>query len=123
MSYSLEQAKPHKRIFLLKLKGIDKIETAEQLIGHELSMPMNNLEPLSDDEYYHLDIVGFDVFDTKDNYLGKVTDVWLKEGGDLYVIEGIEKEHLVPATKEIIDEVDLPNRRMVVDLPDGLLDL
>jgi len=121
--YSLEQAKPHKRILLLKLKGIDKIETAEQLIGHELSMPMNILEPLGDDEYYHLDIVGFDVFDTKDNYLGKVTDVWLKEGGDLYVIEGIEKEHLVPATKEIIDEVDLPNRRMVVDLPDGLLDL
>ena len=123
MRYSLEQAKPHKRILLLKLKGIDKIETAEQLIGHELSMPMNILEPLGDDEYYHLDIVGFDVFDTKDNYLGKVTDVWLKEGGDLYVIEGIEKEHLVPATKEIIDEVDLPNRRMVVDLPDGLLDL
>jgi 16S rRNA processing protein RimM len=122
-SYTLDQAKPHKRIVLLKLKGVDRIEAAEQLVGHELSVPEDALRPLGDDEYYYLDVIGFDVYDTKTNYLGKVTRVWLKEGGDLYVVGGTKKQHLIPATKEIVEEVDLSNQRIIVDLPDGLLDL
>ena len=123
VSYTLDQAKRHKRILLLKLKGIDKIDTAEQLVGHELSVPLDVLGVLSDGEYYYLDVVGFDVFDNRENYLGKVADVWLKEGGDLYVVKGTQKEHLIPTTREIIERVDLPNQRVIVDIPDGLLDL
>jgi len=122
-SYTLDQAKPHKRIVLLKLKGFDRIEVAEQLVGHECSVPEDALKPLGDDEYYCHDVIGFDVFDTKANYLGKVARIWLKEGGDLFVVGGTKKEHLIPSTKEIIEEVDLSNQRIIVDIPDGLLDL
>lgn len=122
-TYTLGQAKPHKRIVLLKLKGVDRIEAAEQLVGHECSVPEDALRPLGDDEYYYHDVIGFDVFDTETNYLGKVARVWLKEGGDLYVVDGTKKEYLIPSTKEIIEEVDLSNQRIIVDLPDGLLDL
>ena len=48
---------------------------------------------------------------------------WFKEGGDLYVVEGEEKEHLIPATREFIEKVDIPNQRIIVDLPVGLLAL
>lgn len=123
VSYTLDEAKPHKRILLLKLRGIDQIDAAEQLVGHELSIPVDVLGTLSDSEYYYLDVVGFDVFDTKENYLGKVIDVWLKEGGDLYVVEGTDKEHLIPTTREIIEKVDFPNQQVIVDLPEGLLDI
>lgn len=121
--YTLDQAKPHKQIFLLKLNGIDEINSAEQLRGRELSVPIDVLGPLKLDEYYYLEVVGFEVFDTKENYIGKIADVWFKEGGDLYVVEGAQKEQLIPATREFIETVDLPNQRIIVDLPEGLLDL
>jgi ribosomal 30S subunit maturation factor RimM len=41
----------------------------------------------------------------------------------LYVVAGADKEHLIPAVKEIIAEVDLSAGRVIVDLPAGLLDL
>jgi len=122
-SYTLDQAKPHKRIVLVKLAGVDNIDSAERLVGAEVAVPMAALTPLAHDEYYYVDVVGFDVFDTNENYLGKITSVLLKDGGDLYVVGSTNKEHLIPATREIIDTVDLPNQRMIVDLPDGLLDL
>ena len=43
--------------------------------------------------------------------------------GDIYVIQGATKEHLIPAVKEFIEEVDFTANRMVVNPPDGLLDL
>jgi 16S rRNA processing protein RimM len=122
-SYAVDRAKRHKRIFLLKLKGVDHISAAETLIGYDALVLENTLEPLGDHEYYYLDVIGFDVFDTESNHVGKVTRIWFKEGGDLYVVAGKSKEHLIPTTKEIIERVDLPNRCIIVDLPAGLLDL
>lgn len=121
--YTLEQAKRHKRIFLVKLHGVDEIAAAEQLVGAEVCLCENELAPLGADEYYYCDVLGFDVFDTKSKHLGKIVRIWCKEGGDLYVVAGPSKEHLIPAAREMVEAVDLEQRRMTVDLPDGLLEL
>lgn len=122
-SYTVEQAKRHKRLFLIKLQGVDQIAAAEELVGSEVYLPENALTPLREHEYYYRDVLGFDVFDTKSNHLGKIARIWFKAGGDLYVVAGPDKEHLIPATREMIEAVDLEQRRITVDLPDGLLEL
>ena len=66
---------------------------------------------------------GFDVFDSLDRWLGKVAHIWAKAGGDLYVVRGANKEYLIPAVAEIVDKVDLIQRKIVIDPPPGLLDL
>jgi 16S rRNA processing protein RimM len=52
-----------------------------------------------------------------------VTRIWSTAGGELYVVQGPEREHLIPAVKEIIERVDLEAGKMVIDAPPGLLDL
>ena len=56
-------------------------------------------------------------------WVGILTRIWFKEGGDLYVVTGTNKEHLIPAVKEIIEKIDLPGGKIIINPPAGLLEL
>ncbi len=119
----LQAVKPHKRHFLLHIRGIDGINEAEQWVGSILSVAEEALQPLGPGEYYYYQMVGLDVYDTQGEWIGIITRIWSKEGGDLYVVTGAHKEYLIPAAKEIIEKVDLPGGKMIINPPTGLLDL
>ena len=110
-------------MLLLKLKGLENIEQAEPWVGSTLSVAEDTLQPLEPGEYYHYQAVGLDVFDTEGKWIGKVTRIWSKEGGDLYVVAGASKEYLIPAVKEVIEKIDLPGGKIIINPPPGLLDL
>jgi 16S rRNA processing protein RimM len=92
-SHRIESSKPHKKQFLVKLRAIDHIDSAQPLIGATLLIDESALAAL----------------DTA--------------GGELFVVQGPEKEHLIPAVKEIVEKVDFDAKKMVINPPDGLLDL
>jgi 16S rRNA processing protein RimM len=119
----LEKCRPLKRHFLVKLQGTDEIDTAKRFVHSVLSVEEDSLQSLGPGEYYYYQVVGLDVYDTSGSRIGKVTRIWLKEGGDLYVVIGAAKEYLIPANKEVIEQIDLAAGKMVIDPPDGLLDL
>jgi len=119
----LRQSRAFKKLFLVKLQGTDEIGAAEKWVGSVLSIEEKELQPLRAGEYYHYQVFGFDVFDTQGQWIGKITQIWSKEGGDLYVVTGPSKEHLIPATKEIVEKIDFPASRMIINPPAGLLDL
>lgn len=123
LARELEAARPWKRDFLVKLRGIDDIAAAERLVGCRVEVAEEELEPLRPGEYYYHQIIGCDVFDSGGRWLGRITRLWSKPGGDLYVVSGSEKEWLVPAAKEFLARVDLASRRVIVELPEGLLEL
>ena len=52
-----------------------------------------------------------------------IARTWSTPGGELYVVSGDSKEHLIPAVKEIIEKVDFVTGKMVINPPEGLLDL
>ena len=81
------------------------------------------LQPLEPGEYYYYQVLGLDVFNTQGEWLGTLTRIWSKKGGDLYVVQGTAKEYLIPAVKEIIEQIDLRGRKIIVNPPPGLLDL
>jgi 16S rRNA processing protein RimM len=115
--------KPHKNQLLIRLEGIDGINEAEKWIGSIVSVAEANLPALSADEYYFYQVVGLDVFDTQGNHIGKITRLTSTPGGDLYVVEGEGKEHWIPATKEIIEKIDFDSGKVIINPPEGLLDL
>lgn len=119
----VEQAKPHHGFVLVKLRGIDDMDAARNLVGHRLSVPAERLAPLGPSEYYYAEVVGFEVRDPIGGRVGTVTRIWTKQGGDLMVVAGAEREHLVPAIREVIRHIDFVERTIVIDPPDGLLDL
>ena len=119
----LQAVKPHKNQLLIRLEGVDGINAAQKWIGSIVSVAEMNLPALSADEYYYYQVVGLEVYDTQGNRIGKITRLWSTSGGDLYVVEGDTKEHLIPVTKEIIEKIDLTAGKMIINPPEGLLEL
>ena len=76
--------------------------------------------PLEEGEYYTFDIIGLEVFDLEGESLGFVTEVLKTGSNDVYVVsrKGQAKQILVPALKAVVKEINVPEGRMVVDLPE-----
>lgn len=103
---------------IVKLRGIETRNDAEVLRGAELTVP----EParLEEGVYYVHDIIGLPVFDAAGEELGTLEDVMSTGSADVYVVRGERGELLLPALDDVIKEVDLEHRRMVVDVPEGI---
>lgn len=121
--HELESSKPHGRQYLIKLSGINGIEEAKNWVGFDLCVDEDALQPLQPGEYYHFQAIGLEVLDLQGERIGVITQTWSTPGGELYVVQGAEKEHLIPAVKEIIEKVDLASGKMIINPPAGLLDL
>jgi len=121
--HEIEKSRPYKSQFLVKLSGVDRIDDAEPWVGSILYVAERDLDSLPSGEYYHYQVIGLEVFDTKGERIGVVARTWSTPGGELYVVNGAFKEHLIPAVKEIIEKVDFAAGKMVINPPKGLLDL
>ena len=121
----------HKDRVIVKFEGCDTRTAAEQLAGGLLLIAESDALPLEEGEFYEYQIVGSDVFvkredalEEGDYLLGRVTRLMRTGGTDLLVIEGHDgREYLVPFVDDICPEVDVSAGRIVVDPPEGLLDL
>jgi len=108
---------------VLKLSGYDDVETAKELVGFEFAVPESERVPLPADHYYDWELEGCTV-KVGDDTIGKVNSV-LKTGGAeiLIVTDNSGKELLIPLVDSIVVEVDPERKTIVVDPPEGLLDL
>jgi 16S rRNA processing protein RimM len=105
---------------ILRLKGIDRIEEAEPLVGKELFAEKGILPELGKGEYYWLDLLGMTVETEKGNKIGRVKEILPTGANDVFVIDGKRGELLLPATEEVIQEVDLEKRVIKVVRIEGL---
>ncbi len=114
----------HREILLLTIEGIESREAAEALRDTELHVPIADLPELDDpDVFYDHQLVGLDARLSDGTALGEVTAV-RHEGADLLVVRRPDRgQLLVPFVAAIVPTVDLAGGFVVVDPPEGLLDL
>ena len=112
------------QVLLLLIDGVDSREAAEELRNTELHVPLADLPALEDpDVYYDHQLVGLTARLPDGTELGTVGAV-RHEGADLLVVRRVEGgELLVPFVTAIVPTVDVPGGVVVVDPPEGLLDL
>jgi len=105
-----------------RLSGVVSREDAEALRGLRLMADRDRLPPLPDDEFYHADLIGLDVFDSGGGALGRVRAVLNHGAGDLLeiVAPGRSDTLLLPFTRAVVPLVDLSARRIVVDPPEEI---
>jgi 16S rRNA processing protein RimM len=108
--------------FTARLSGVQTKEQADALRGVRLFTQRTRLPSLPDDEYYHADLIGLDVYDTGGTLLGKVKDVHNHGASDLLELHGpgLKDTVLLPFTLDAVPTVDLATGRIVADPPDGL---
>ena len=116
----------HREVLLLSIEGVDSREQAEELRDTQLVVPVAELPALEDpDDFYDHQLVGLAVRLTDDSVIGEVTAV-RHEGSDLLVVRRPEAEAaelLVPFVSAIVPTVDVAGGFVVVDPPEGLLEL
>ena len=105
------------RLVLAKLAGIETREQAAELIGNKIYIWPEQLPELDhdQDEYYWSDLIGMQVESTKSEVFGQVDDMLETGANDVMVVKG-DRERLIPfVMDEVVTEVNLANRRIIVD--------
>jgi len=107
---------------ILRLRGIDSIAEAEALVGLELRLRSGDVLPPRAGAFYTFQLKGCDVYD-KDEYIGGVTDVLDTGGVEILKIELDGEETLIPFAQSYLRKINVPGRRIDMDLPEGLRDI
>ena len=109
---------------VLKLKGYDSIEDSAGLVGFDFGVPEATRVALPEGFYFDWELEGCLVKTVEEIPIGKVTGI-LRTGGVslLSVSEGAEREILIPMAESIVVQIDIEKRQIVIDPPEGLLEL
>ena len=118
----IEGVSYQKEMVLLKLKGIDDMTEAEKYKGAYLKIDRKDAKKLPKDTYFIADLIGLEVYTDNNKLLGKLDDIFKTNANDVYVVKNKEgKQILLPATKEVIKQIDLENEKIIVHLTVGLM--
>jgi 16S rRNA processing protein RimM len=102
--------------------GYDTPEKAKTLNGWLIKVPEEEAVPLPEGSYYWFELIGMEVVSESGEKLGTIVEVFETGSNDVYVMKRGKKEVYIPATKEVIRQVDRKAKRMVVRLMDGLME-
>ncbi len=115
----VKYAKVHKNMLIVKLEGINSAEEANKLRDKDLYIPKEEIN--EEDTFYIEDLIGLDVYDINENLLGVITYVFNTGANDVYEIEKKDKQKFyLPAIKQVIKKVDIKNKKMYVEMMEGL---
>ncbi len=106
---------------VLKFDAIDRIEDAERFRNADICVNESEVVDLESDEYFDWQLEGCRVETVESETIGIVTSVMRTGATEILVVAG-EKEFLIPFAEAICTEVDIENKRIVIDPPDGLLE-
>ncbi|MBI4496485.1 MAG: 16S rRNA processing protein RimM [Chloroflexi bacterium] len=118
----IEASRAQKGQVILKLSGVARAEEAEALRGEVLEVPIAEVPALSEDWYYHFQLVGLQVWTEDGRFLGAIADILETGANDVYIVRGADREYLIPAIAEVVQQVDLEAGRMTIRELPGLLE-
>lgn len=120
--FKIEEVRFNKKMVFLKLEGIDTVEEAESYRNLYLKIKRDKNEKLEENSYYIVDIIGSKVYTDLQEELGEIIDVFSTGSNDVYVVkDALGKQILLPAIKDVIKNVDIENKKIIVHLLEGLI--
>ena len=119
----LEDVWDHKGRKVLKFEGVDTISDAEAWVGCWVMIPADQAVKLPHGTYFNHDLVGCTVRGLDGTPIGTVSGILGIADNAQLIVRGGSREYLVPAVKSICVEVSIPDKRIIIDPPEGLMDL
>jgi 16S rRNA processing protein RimM len=116
----VEQVRYMGQAVILKLSCSQTISEAQGLAGAGIAVPESKVILLPADVYFQHQLIQLKVYTDQGEYLGKLEEIIPAPGNDVYVVRKGGQEILLPAVKQVIQQVDLVEKRMTVHLLPGL---
>jgi 16S rRNA processing protein RimM len=121
IAYTIEKSHPQKAGLVLKLTGVNTLQEVNALRHKLVEIPEIEKMPLPAGKYYYADIIGLEVWTTQGELVGTVSEIINTGCNDVYVVSNHGEEVLVPAVKNVVQVVDLKNKRLIIEAIEGLL--
>ncbi len=119
---NIEKIRFKENMVILKSKDIENIEEAKMIVGSFLEVERKNVVKLPKDTYFIFEIIGLEVYDENDIFLGKIENVISTGSNDVYIVKGENKKELfIPAIREVVKNVNLEKKRITINMVDGLI--
>lgn len=117
----IEEVKFSKNLVLLKFKGIETIEQAEELRNYYLQAKRSDIK-LEKGAYFIVDLIGLEVYTENGELLGILKEVLQPGANDIYVVENETKQQiLLPVIPDVIKNIDIEGKKVIVKLMEGLI--
>jgi 16S rRNA processing protein RimM len=124
LALKLENHWFHQDRVILKFAGYDTMNDAQRLVGGVLVISEADALELEEDEFYEYQLMGLEAVTADGQRVGQVSGLLHTGGNELLVVEGEDKRQvLIPFVDEICQAVDLKAGRIIINPPQGLLDL
>jgi 16S rRNA processing protein RimM len=122
--FFIEASQLHKSNLLrLKFEGVGTEADADSLMKTELYLPLNLLPKLEGDKFYFHEVIGFTIEDENYGKVGILSGINDSTAQPLFEIDRNGIEILIPMNDEFIVKVDRTNKTIIVNTPEGLIDL
>jgi 16S rRNA processing protein RimM len=123
--FGIMRSQAHKHVMRLMLEGVTTRNQAEALIGSDVFLAKKELPALEADTYYWSDVIGMAVHTVDGEYLGRIEQIIPTGANDVYVVktppDHALDEILLPAIATVVIDIDVEQRLMRVELPEGLV--
>lgn len=117
----VEEIKFSKNLVLVKVKGIETIEEAVKLKNLYLYVKREDIK-LEEGSHFIVDLIGLEVYTEEGKLLGILKEVLQPGANDVYIVENEEKKQiLLPVIPDVVKDIDIPNKKIIVHLIDGLI--
>jgi 16S rRNA processing protein RimM len=114
-AWEVAEGRLHGKSVVARVEGCEDRDCAADLVGRVIAVRRDQLPPSLADEFYWADLEGLNVETLDGVLLGRVGRLFATAANDVLVVEG-ERERLVPFIwEQVVKDVDLERRRMLVD--------
>ena len=118
----IEKIRIKENMVILKIENIENIKEAKMIVGSYLEVKRENAVKLTKGTYFVFEIIGLEVYNQNNIFLGKVDNVISTGSNDVYVVKSKDKEELfIPAIREVVKNIDLEKKRITINMVDGLI--
>ena len=119
----IEASRAYRRGFLVRFEEIQDRPGMEDLLGRYIMRAIEQLEELEEGETFYHDLLGMEVVTVEGEPIGEVIEIYELRPADLLEIRGPEKTFMIPYISEMVKSVSVPENRIVLDPPPGVLEV
>lgn len=122
--FFIENSSLHKNDFLrVKFEEVDSEEEADSILGCEIYLPLTMLPKLEGNKFYFHEVIGFKIEDKRLGIVGEIVSINDTTAQPLFEVLNNGVEILIPMIDHFLLEIDRKNKKVVMDLPEGLIEM
>ena len=122
--FFIENSSLHKNDFLrVQFEDVDTEAEADTLLGCDVYLPLNMLPKLEGNKFYFHEVIGFEIEDKRLGIFGKIVSINDSTAQPLFEVVNGSVEILVPMIDQFLIKIDRENKKVIMDLPEGLIEM